>query len=77
MALSDSDKGKILAWKDVGILSPDIARPLSDSTVRRNLKSTDYEFQVMFKNRLNFNVKLFCFFPRNFIPDQRQLKVLS
>ena len=48
MVLSDSDKGKILAWKDVGILSPEIARRLSDSDMTKNLKSTDHEFQLMF-----------------------------
>ena len=40
--LSDSDRGKSLAWKEDGILSPEIARRLSDSTMRRNLKSKDF-----------------------------------
>ena len=48
MVLSDSDKGKILAWKEVGILNPEITRRLSDSKMTRNLKTIDYEFQVMF-----------------------------
>ena len=77
MVLSDSVKGKSLAWKEVKISSPEIARWLSDSKVRRNRKSTDYKFQVMLKNWLNFTVKLFCFLPSNFIPEQRQLKILS
>ena len=47
MVLSDSDKGKIDAWKDVEIVSPEITRRLSDSTMTRNMISTDREFQVM------------------------------
>ena len=48
MVLSYIDKGKILAWKEVGILSPEIARTLSDSIMTGNLKTIYYEFQVMF-----------------------------